>query len=115
MAALNGKSQRAIAREFRIGRNTIRRYMKQYYDSREKLLASGTKPEDVPLLIQQVVEKPKYDTSSRTKTKLTNEVMQKIQMYLNQNQEKREHGMYKQQMKAIDIYEALKEEKIDIS
>ena len=115
MAALNGKSQRAIAREFRIGRNTIRRYMKQYYDSREKLLASGTKPEDVPLLIQQVVEKPKYDTSSRTKTKLTNEVMQKIQMYLNQNQEKREHGMHKQQMKAIDIYEALKEEKIDIS
>lgn len=114
MAALNGKSQRAIAREFGIGRNTIRRYIKQYYASREKLIAMDPGSEDIPLIIQQVVEKPKYDTSSRSKTKLTPEVMHKIQMYLDQNQEKRERGMHKQQMKAIDIYEALKEQNIDI-
>ncbi|WP_054743917.1 helix-turn-helix domain-containing protein [Cellulosilyticum ruminicola] len=95
MAALNGKSQRAIAREFGIGRNTVRRYIKQYYASREKLIATNPQSEDFPLIIQQVVEKPKYDTSSRSKTKLTPEVMHKIQMYLEQNHEKREHGIHK--------------------
>ena len=51
MAALNGKSQRQIAKEYRIGRNTIRRYMKQYYASREALLSNTSNPQDVPTLI----------------------------------------------------------------
>ena len=115
MAALNGKSQRQIAKEYRIGRNTIRRYMKQYYASREALLSNTSNPQDVPTLIEAVVEKPKYNTSSRKKTKLTPEVLQLIQKYLDENKNKCERGMHKQQMKAVDIYQALKEASIDIS
>ena len=88
MAALNGKSQRQIAKEYRIGRNTIRRYMKQYYASREALLSNTSNPQDVPTLIEAVVEKPKYNTSSRKKTKLTPEVLQLIQKYLDENKNK---------------------------
>lgn len=115
MAALNGKSQRQIAKEYGIGRNTIRRYMKQYYASREALLSNTSNPQDVPTLIEAVVEKPKYNTSSRKKTKLTPEVLQLIQKYLDENKNKYERGMHKQQMKAVDIYQALKEASIDIS
>jgi hypothetical protein len=66
-------------------------------------------------LIADLVENPKYDTSSRKKVKLTDEIMSRIKFYLRENDTKRAEGRAKQQKKKIDIYEALREEGFDIS
>jgi hypothetical protein len=56
------------------------------------------------------VEKPTYDSSSRKKTKLTPQIIERIKYYLQENETKRAIGRAKQQKKKIDIYEALIEE-----
>lgn len=61
------------------------------------------------------MEDPKYDTSSRKKIKLTDEIINRIKFFLKENETKRAEGKAKQQKKKIDIYEALKEEGFDIS
>ncbi len=110
----DGKSQRAIQRETGICRKTIRKHVKEYEVAKAKLLEEGemgSKEE----LIQSIVEKPSYDSSSRKKTKLTPAIMEKIEHYLKENRHKRETGKAKQQKKKIDIYEALVGEGFDIS
>ncbi len=61
------------------------------------------------------MEKPTYDSSSRKKTKLTPQIIERIEYYLQENETKRAIGRAKQQKKKIDIYEALIEEGFDIS
>ncbi len=110
----DGKSQRAIRRETGICRKTIRKYIKEYESNRAKILDEGglSIREE---LIQNIVEKPSYDSSNRQKTKLTPEIIEKIQYYLDQNRHKRETGKAKQQKKKVDIYDALVDEGFDIS
>jgi transposase len=62
-----------------------------------------------------IVEKPTYDSSKRKKTKLTPEIIRRIEHYIQENQHKRATGKAKQQKKKIDIYDALIEEGFDIS
>lgn len=62
-----------------------------------------------------MTSKPKYDTSSRTRTKLTNEVIDKINELLEQKEKNRLLGRSKQLMKKIDINEKLVEMGFDIS
>ncbi|GAH83269.1 unnamed protein product, partial [marine sediment metagenome] len=100
-----GKTQRQIARETGINRKTIRRYLAQYEKNKNILI--GSKGGDNSELIADIVEKPKYDTSSRYKVKLTDEIISRIGFYLKQNEEKRATGRSKQQKKKIDILEAL--------
>jgi len=106
------KTQRQIARETGINRKTIRRYIREYEKKKNILLSS--KGSDSSELIADIVEKPKYDTSSRYKVKLTDEIISRIKFYLKQNEEKRATGRSKQQKKKIDISEALKDEGFDI-
>lgn len=110
----DGKSQRQISRETNISRKTIRKYLREYEQKKKKLMESGKKIEDTEELIADIVEKPKYDTSSRAGVKLTEKVIEKIKYYLAQNDKKRAEGRPKQQMKKIDIYEALAEKGYDI-
>ncbi|HOV25271.1 MAG TPA: hypothetical protein PK566_02770, partial [Pseudobacteroides sp.] len=65
-------------------------------------------------LIESIVQPPKYDTSKRKPIKVTDEVLERIKYYLNENQSKRLKGQSKQIMKKIDIFEALKEEGFNI-
>ncbi len=67
------------------------------------------------LLIEEMTSKPKYDTSSRTRTKLTDEIIDKINELLEQNEKNRLLGRTKQLMKKIDIHEKLVEMGFDIS
>ncbi|WP_102399042.1 IS21 family transposase [Haloimpatiens massiliensis] len=112
---LKGKSQRAIARETGIDRKTIRKYIKQYEANRQELLNSKGGVDDIRELQDSIVEKPKYNCKNRKKKKLTDEIMNKIEGYLKENEQKRHAGRHKQQKKKIDIYEALKEDGYDIS
>lgn len=108
---LEGKSQWEIHRQEGFDRKTIRKYIKQYEESKQKLLDSS---EDNLILTEELVEPPKYDVSNRTKTKLTDVIMDKIDFYLKENETKRQIGRSKQQKKKIDIHECLVDEGYDI-
>jgi hypothetical protein len=106
-----GLSGRQIERELHISRKTIGRYIKEYEDKRNKLIE--TKAEDVGL-IADICQKPKYDSSSRNKVKLTDAVIDRINFFLKENENKKSVGKSKQIMKKIDVYEALVSEGFDI-
>lgn len=110
-----GKSQRAIARETGIDRKTIRRYLQKYEAKRSQLLNEGKIEGDIRELIDDIVEKPQYNAQNRTKRKLTDEIIAKIEQHLKENEIKKSRGQAKQQKKKIDIYEALIAEGYDIS
>ena len=109
---LGGKSQWSIHRETGISRKTIRKYIREYEEKRSKLLEGEG---DKLILTEEMLEVPKYDSSNRKKIKLTDEIMTKIDFYLEENEEKRRAGKSKQQRKRIDIHECLVEEGYDIS
>ena len=109
-----GKSQRAIQRETGVCRKTIRKYIREYDKIRTNIMEQDETVSQEEL-IRDLVEKPSYDSTNRQKTKLTPEVMGKINHYLQENQHKRETGKSKQQKKKIDIFEALISEGYDLS
>ena len=109
---LEGKSQWDIHRETGFDRKTIRKYINKYEEKKQALLKEG---EDKLELIEDIVDPPKYDVSNRTKIKLTDEIIGKIDFYLKENELKRQTGRSKQQKKNIDIHECLEEEGYDIS
>lgn len=106
MYANEGKTQRQISRELKIDRKTIRRYLRQYEQKKNKLL-DNEKDKDNSLLIEDICSKPKYNSSSRKKVKLTDEIIELIKFYLDENGQKRITGRSKQTKAKIDIYEAL--------
>lgn len=110
----NNKSQMQIHKETGVARDTIRKYINEYED---RLRQAGNDLSDTEKvdLIDEIVKQPKYKSSPRTKRVLTEEVVDKIKYYLKENEKKRLTGMSKQQMKKIDICEALNEEGFHIS
>ena len=71
--------------------------------------------EDIRELQSNISDRPKYKCTNRKKKKLTDEIINKIKGYIEENQQKRNAGRHKQQKKKIDIYEALRDEDYDIS
>lgn len=108
-AVLEGKTQRQIAREMKVSRTTVAKYIKNYQDSKSKLMESG----DVKIK-EDITSPPKYNSTARVKVKLTDEINEKIGSYLKENEIKRATGRSKQQKKKIDILEALHDEGYDI-
>jgi len=107
----DGYSERRIARELGINRETVRRYLAEYEKAREKLYDASEADE---VLIEEIVKIPKYDSSNRENKKFTNEISQEVDRLLQANEEKRSRGLHKQVMKKIDILEHLHELGYDI-
>ena len=109
-----GKSQREISRETGISRKTIRKYI---YDYENKLteVADGLGEIRKTNIINEITASPKYRSSSRVKTALTDEVIERIEQFLKENEKKRLSGLSKQQKKKIDMYETLIEEGYNVS
>lgn len=107
----DGYSERRIARELRINRETVRRYLAEYRKAREKLTAQAESDE---YLIEEIVKIPRYNSSNRGNKKFTNEISQEVDRLLQANEEKRGLGLHKQVMKKIDILEHLHELGYDI-
>ncbi|MEG0297492.1 MAG: IS21 family transposase [Clostridium sp.] len=107
-------SQREIHRLTGVARDTIRKYINEY---EERLVELGNNLSDIQKidLIDELTKKPKYKSSPRVKTAITDEVLEKIKAFLKENETKRMTGMSKQQMKKVDMYEALKKEGFEIS
>ena len=107
-------SQREIHRLTGVARDTIRKYIREYESKVQELGYDLSDIEKVDL-IEEITNKPKYKSSERTKTVVTDEVKERIKTFLKENETKRLTGCSKQQMKKVDIYEALKKEGFNIS
>jgi len=104
----DGFSQRQITRDLGISRKTVSKYISQY----NLLLASGkTAPQALSVCLS---EAPTYNSNTRGKIRLTQEVQTAIDLLLEQNQKKRMSGLSKQQLKKIDILAALHGQGFDI-
>lgn len=112
-------SQRAIAKEMKVSRTTIRKYIRDYESKYEEIEGlsrdNNGSSNDTLNLVSEMVSAPKYNTSSRTRIKLTDEVIEKIEELLKENDKNRLLGRHKQLMKKIDIHEKLVELGYDIS
>ncbi len=61
-----------IARETKLSRNTVRDYIREFEEKRT-LLISKDPNVDVLSIIDSIVEKPKYDSSTRTSVVMNEE------------------------------------------
>lgn len=104
----DGSSQRQITRELGISRKTVSKYISQY----NLLLASGKTASQA--LSVCLSEAPSYNSNTRGKIRLTQEVQAAIDLLLDQNQKKRMSGLSKQQLKKIDILALLHSRGFDI-
>lgn len=109
-----GKSQREIAKVTGIDRKTIRKYIKEYESKRTEIEQSDD-PVQTGVLIQELVEAPKYKVGVRRTRVMTKEVEQKVIAHLLENEVKLKKGLRKQLKKPVDIFEALEEEGVEIS
>ena len=109
-----GKSQRQISKETGISRETIRKYVRDY---EKKLVEVNDSLGEVGKIdiIDEITSTPKYLSSPRGKRALTDEVMELLEQFLKENEQKRLSGLSKQQKKKIDMYEALIEEGYSVS
>lgn len=108
-AILEEKTQRQIARDMKISRTTVAKYIKNYEAAKSKLMGC----DDVKIK-EDIISPPKYNSAPRVKVKLTDEIIEKIASYLKENEERRATGRSKQQKKKIDILEALHDDGYDI-
>ena len=111
----NGNNISQIAREEGVARKTVRKYVKEYEENMKKLVSSDeTKDGDLEALIETLSSPPTYDTSKRTRFKLTDKAKEVIDICLKENEEKIKSHNRKQIMKVVDIHEHLLENNIQV-
>lgn len=103
----DGKSIRAISREMGIHRSTVTSYLRDYEALRNSRKASGAGDTDLDILARELSKAPSYDSSGRSKRKLTDEIKQCLEEYMDNNAKKRSSGRSKQCMKKRDMWEDL--------
>ena len=109
-----GMSNRQIAIELGIDKNTVNRYVKEYEDEMRKLLEEHPDMDEA-VLAPGIIESPRYNTENRTISEASQQALAIIEECLAENARKRETGRSKQQMRKIDIYHYLKKEGHKIS
>ncbi|WP_456061790.1 IS21 family transposase, partial [Bacillus andreraoultii] len=105
---LEGKSQRKIAKELKKSRNTVKKYIKEFENSKLTDVRNLPIPEEI-------IKPPTYTKRVGRKRVLSDEIIEKIRGYIKENEWKRENNLGKQQMKIIDMHEKLIEEGCEIS
>lgn len=103
-----GESQRAISRGLQISRKTVKKYIDEY----ESHLNQSKSEQDS--FSNSLTQEPSYHSGKRIKLKLTQEVQETIDKYLEENQQKIQQGLRKQLLKSCDIFEQLNLQGIDI-
>ena len=112
MFFIEGKSMHKIASEMHMSRNTIRKYINEFTESKNELIESGVSKFE---LIENMIEAPKYDSSNRRPTVLTDEIKVILISYIKENDFKKKHGNRKMMMTAQDMYDELVEKGYKIS
>lgn len=111
---IEGMTNRSIAKELHMSKDTVNKYINEYQQQKSELLHANPQM-DQSELIQAIVEKPKYNSEGRKPTKVTPEIMEAIEEFLELNRKKRAGGRQKQVLKKLDIYEELAERGFNIS
>lgn len=96
-------SERKIARDLQLNRKTVRKYLEDYLKAKEQSDKEGTQES----LQDYSSSPPGYNTSRRTKRKLTDEIAVIIFEQLEDNERKKREGLRKQIKRKIDIHEYL--------
>lgn len=105
---LQETSQRQIAKELKISRNTVSKYIRAFEVSKSVDVRNLSVTEDI-------VTPPTYKKRKETKRKLTSEMIERLRVFIRENEWKRKNKMSKQQMKMVDMHEKLLDEGFDIS
>lgn len=81
-----GISQRKIAKEMKVSRTTIKKYIDDYVLKLKEIESSAAvedaESKETMKLIEELVSVPKYDTSRRKRIKLTDEIIEKINVFI---------------------------------
>src|SRR5690606_7794124 len=101
------KSQRTISRELGISRKTVRKYVCGY-EADLSSNPSGT------VLADHLCHRPTYAASRRSRTRLTPEVVERIDALLGEHEKKRQQGLRKQVLKNRDIHDRLRSEGLEV-
>lgn len=109
-----GKSQREISRILGINRKTVGKYIKAYEEASEKYTNVETEIEREEI-IEILAGKPKYNTSNRKPRKVSKELINRIEEFIESNEKKRLSGKRKQIMPVTQMYEIIRDEGYEIS
>lgn len=103
-----GDSLRKISRDLCLNRKTVTRYIHKYEQDLEQ--SEDPVAKDNIVIGSDICSSPSYDVSSRSKRKITQELINEVQYHLDENRKKRLSGRRKQQLKKIDIFEQVKDQ-----
>lgn len=112
MHFVEGKAKKQIARELNISKNTVKTYINEFLEFKKKLIEAGVSKYK---LIENMVDKPKYNSINRSAKVMTDEIKEKIRGFINENELKRSTGKLKMCMSAQDMYEDLIEQGFSLS
>src|SRR5699024_921148 len=96
-------SERKIASQTKKARNTVRKYIKQFKQSKQEDV------QDLPIT-EEVVRPPTYKKRKGTQKVVTDGIKAKLRSYIQENQRKKDHHLSKQQMKVTDMHAKLLDE-----
>ena len=100
-----GLSLRAIARQLKISRDTVKARIVAYERFKSQPVKDQLDPQSAKS--QYLLKGPVYDSSNRGKRRLTEEIIAIIDACLKENETKRLEGRLKQQLRKIDIHEKI--------
>jgi len=95
--------ERKICRDLHVNRKTVKKYILSYMEARQESDKTG----NTDAIQDYVCSAPKYDSTKRSKRKLTKELEEVIDRLLLENQRKKQEGLRKQIRRRVDIYEYL--------
>ena len=98
-----GDSERKIARDLKISRKTVKKYLQDHLRAQ----AISEQDGNTDVLQEYVSSPPTYDSSGRYKRKLNQEIERLILEQVTDNDRKKREGLRKQIKRKIDIHEYL--------
>lgn len=110
-----GLSNRMIAKTLGINRKTVNKYWNQYKENFERLENANIATEILKIQ-EEILSKPKYNSASRVRRKITPECIKALENILSDEDKKAKVlGTNKQALTKQQIYELLKKQGFDIS
>ena len=110
-----GLSNRSIAKTLGINRKTVNKYWNEYKDNFQKLETTSNET-DILKIQEDIVSKPKYNSESRIRRKITPEFLKALENILDDEDRKAKIlGTNKQALTKQQIYELLKKQGFNIS
>lgn len=110
-----GLSNRGVAKILGIDKKTVNKYWNQYKENLQKLNTTNNTI-DILKIQEDLVSKPKYNSETRVRRKITPECIKALENILSDEEKKnRVLGTNKQALTKQQIYELLKKQGFDIS